>query len=63
MEICPVKPTSTLRPSAAMPNTPIWMRRLNQYSLSSSGAKQMATTPAIAKLRLALVGKIVVSAA
>ena len=36
---------------------------LSQYSLSTCGAKQIRTMPAIAKLRLVVVGKIVVSAA
>ena len=46
-----------------MAKMPIWIRMLSQYSLNTSGAKQISATPAIAALRLAAVGKIVVSAA
>ena len=63
IEIWPVKPTRMLRPSAAIEKMPIWIRMLSQYSLKTCGAKQISTTPAIAKLRLVVVGKIVVSAA
>ena len=46
-----------------MAKMPIWIRMLSQYALSTSGAKQISTMPAIATLRLVVVGKIVVSAA
>ena len=36
---------------------------LSQYSVNTSGAKQISTMPTIAALRLVVVGKIVVSAA
>jgi len=58
-----VKPTRIFRPSAAIEKMPIWIEMLSQYSLKSLGAKQSSTMPAIAKLRLVAVGKIVVSAA
>ena len=52
-----------LRPSAAIEKMPIWIETESQYSLKIFGAKHSRTMPAIAKLRLVLVGKIVVSAA
>ncbi len=63
IEICPVKPTRMFRPRAAIAKIPIWIRMLSQYSVNSCGAKQISTIPAIAALRLVVVGKIVVSAA
>ena len=36
---------------------------LSQYSLNTSGAKQISAMPTIVALRLVVVGKIVVSAA
>ncbi len=46
-----------------MAKIPIWIRIESQYPVSTSGAKQISTTPRIAMLRLVAVGKIVVSAA
>ena len=63
IEICPVKPTRIFSPSAAIAKIPIWIEMESQYALNSCGAKQSRMTPAIAVLRLVLVGKIVVSAA
>ena len=58
-----MKPTRMLSPRAAIEKMPIWIEIESQYSLKSFGAKQSRMTPAIAKLRLIVVGKIVVSAA
>ena len=63
IEICPVKPTRMLRPSAAIEKMPIWIRMLSQYPLNTIGAEQARATPRIAMLRLVVVGKIVVSSA
>ncbi len=46
-----------------MAKMPIWIRMLNAYALTTIGAKQISTTPTMAALRLAVVGKIVLSAA
>ena len=50
-------------PSAAIEKMPIWIETESQYSLKIFGAKQSRMIPAMAKLRLILVGKIMVSAA
>ena len=63
IEIWPVKPTTMLRPSAAMAKMPIWMSRLRLYSFRTCGAKQISTMPAIIAFRLVVVGNTVVSAA
>ncbi|MGY4350528.1 hypothetical protein ACVWXM_007021 [Bradyrhizobium sp. GM7.3] len=63
IEIWPVKPTRMFSPSAAIEKMPIWIRILSQYPLKNWGAKHSSSTPTIAKLRLVVVGKIVVSAA
>ena len=46
-----------------MPKMPIWISRLRMYSLTTCGAKQIRTMPAIIALRLVVVGNTVVSAA